>query len=1177
MQRNLYSFSQTLLIMKFTGIFLLMAAMSMAAIGYTQQVSLRMQKAPLAEVLKAIKKQTGYEILYSNRMLEKVPPISVQFTHVPLEIALEACFAGSPLSYRIVEKTIIVKQKPIGRMVDPVDNAPLPPLKIRVIDSLGNPLAGASITLKEKKGIGSTTNANGEFTLDVTEGDVIEVSYIGYEPQIIRMTETLLRQQTMIVPMKMGVNDMDNLGVVVNTGYQSLPKERATGSFGRISGEEIQKKATPNVIDRIEGMVSGVLVNISQTDAGLLNSSSRTNFTVRGRNTINANQSPLVVVDGFPTELDLRFINSADIENITILKDAAAASIWGVRAANGVIVIETKKGAKNKGWKVDYSTSLSTTAKPRLDYQPMLSAPEQIDFEQELIDKNVLYNPFTQVNPPPTTLAADIIFRAQQGLITQEQKEAQLNELRTRDYKEQYERYLLQQPFNQIHSISLSGGERNSKTYLSASYTGERPNAVADLARRVTFDASHTVSFLKKVTFFSKFNVAMVKENRNGYGIGPLMPGINTYMPYDQLVDENGNRIQRSRSYYSTKEAELVSKGYLPWGFNYLNEMENRDNTNRDNTYRMNFGLNYKILEGLSASVQYMLEKRFLKTRNYANSNTHYARNLINNATSIGANGALVYGYPKGGVLVESQTDLNHYNIRGQLNFNRNFHQVNQIDALAGGEIREELTTSFGNIRYGYNDRDLTSEPVAYGTQYRAAVTNSLIRLNDPSFNTYIQNRYISYYANASYTYKSKYTVSGSARIDDSNLFGADEKYRATPLWSVGGVWKLHRESWFGATWVNLLNPRVTYGINGNVDKTTSPFLIATIGGNDFLLGQTYANISNPSNPLLRWEKTATFNVGVDFSLFNNRLDGSLDWYMKKNTDLLGPAVLNPTLGFTQATINTADLKGRGVDLTLNGRIIDTRRVGWDSRLTFSYNTNEVVKTDLQQTAVNYYLTQTNPIIGESLDRLYSYRWSGLDKNGQPLVYDETGKPVPVTTRVSNKDALVYSGRTVPSFFGGWTNTFRYSNLELSVLLTYKMGYVYRKPSGGNYYSYTTQKRLHKDVANRWQRAGDEAFTNIPGVPVQSQINSPQRYLLSDLLVRRGDHVRLREVILTYTFPAAVFGKIFIKGLQLGLQARNLGILTYEGEKMDPDFIPSEGQLNLPPSASVIGSVRVNF
>ncbi|MBO9632915.1 MAG: SusC/RagA family TonB-linked outer membrane protein [Chitinophagaceae bacterium] len=1180
--------------MKLTMILLTAAFLTVSAKGVSQKINYKAENAPLEKLLEIVKKQTGYIFLYDESLMKQTKPVSVTANNMPLDQFLKAMFAHQGIEFTFFNKSILLTAEPASVPVPVISPLFLFPVTGVVADCNGAALSGATILVKGSNR-SAVTDGSGRFVINVNVNDVLRISFVGYEAKeckIVSATTALVQSfqqggrkgdvketnisnglQLCLAPSAEAMQEVS----VVSTGYQILPKERSTGAFGQLSGAEVRKKATPNIVDRIEGTISGVLVNITQTDAGLINSNSRSSIRVRGRNTINANQNPLVVVDGFPTELDLRFINPDDIENITVLKDAAAASIWGARSANGVIVIETRKGSYNKGWNINYSSTLNWTGKPRLDYQPILNAAEEIDLEEEMISKNVLADPFAQTNPPTATLASDILFRFKHGMITAEEKEAALNALRGRDFRDQYKKYLLQQPFNQVHSISLSGGERFSKTYLSASYTNEKPNAVGDKAQRITVDATHTLNFLKNFTFSSNFNVAMVKETRNGFGITALAPGPNTFMPYDQILDDKGNRVPQYRNYYRTRIDDLVAKGYLPWTFNYLDELENRDITNRDNTYRLNFGLDYKVIKGLTVGVKYMLEKDYVKTRNYSNPNTYNARNRINSATSINSSGALVYGIPKGGILEETASEVNHYNLRGLINYSRDFGADHHIDAVAGAEMREYLITTSGNTRYGYNDRDLTSVPVAYGTRYTAAVTNSQVLLSDPSFNTEDKDRYLSYYSNIAYTFRNRYTITGSARMDDSNLFGADSKYRATPLWSIGGAWKINRETWFHQSWIDLLNLRMTYGVNGNVDKTTSPFLIATITANDFNLGQSYANISNPSNPYLRWEKTTTLNMGLDFAALNNRISGSIDYYHKKNTDLLGPAAVNPTLGFTRVTVNTADLKGKGFELTLNGKIIDRKDFGWESRITFAWNTNEVVKTDLQLNTSSYYLSQTNPIVGDPLDRLYSYRWVSLDAKGQPQVLDENGKPIDVTKSITSKDALVYSGRTVPPYFGGWNNTFTWKGFELSALFTYKLGHIYRYPSGGNYSSYITQKRMNKDVASRWRKPGDEAFTNVPGLPSLNQASNYSWYEQSDLLIRKADHLRLRELMLMYNLPQKMLGRTFMKGVQLSLQGRNLWIWTAGNDGIDPDFIPYETQYNLPPAASLIGAIRINF
>ncbi|WP_126244969.1 SusC/RagA family TonB-linked outer membrane protein [Chitinophaga rhizosphaerae] len=1036
----------------------------------------------------------------------------------------------------------------------------------------GAPVVGATISVPGTT-LGAVTDDDGQFRLRLPMPVAkLHVSCLGYLPQDVLPG---YRDRIAIV-LQSNVKMLEQ--VEVSTGYQTLPKDRQTGAFGQLTAKDLQQKPVPNIIDRLEGMVSGVLVDVRNTDAMLSASgSSRIGMSIRGRNTIsNPSTSPLVVIDGFSTELDLRAINPDDIERITFLKDAAAASIWGVRAANGVVVIETRKGSYHKAPIVNLSTVLSVAGRPRLSYRPILNSTEYLDFEQEMIDKKQLTDPLSQRNPFMISEGMEIMFQQLRGKITPAEKEAALAQLRARDYSDQYQKYFLQNPANQQYNLSVSGGENAIRYFLSSSYAKELPIAKGNSADRWTVNLQTTAKFLKRFTLTAGLNAASVKQENNGYGLSPLTPGSGTVLPYARFVDANGQPVRESRAFYYSKLDELESKGYLPWRFSYLDEMANMDNVTRDHTYRFNGALDIDLIKGLKATIMGMQEKGFVKTRNYYNEASYTVRNTINNATSIQAGtGKLVYGIPKGAILNQQDNELSHYNLRGQLTLNRTFGTRHRVDAVAGSEIRQYLMTTFSDRKYGFNDQDLTFQAVNYDLEYFTAVYSNRTKVAVPSTLTYDRNRYLSYYGNASYTYVGKYTLSGSARLDDSNLFGASRKYRSTPLWSAGMAWRVSEEAWMKNNWLDKLQLRATYGLNGNVDRSTSPYLIANVL-RDNINDLSYATIRNPENPYLRWEKTATLNIGTDFAMWDGKFGGSVDVYFKKNTDLLGPATLNPTLGFGTATINTAAMKGRGVDVTLFGTLIAQRNWGWNTMLTFAWNKNEVTSADRQLDNVSYYLSG-QAIRGKPMNYLYSYRFGGLDNEGQPLIYDDKHALVNTTVTVTNPAALAYSGVTVPPYFGGWTNTFHWKGLELSSLITYKLGHVFRRTSAGNYSNYISQKILHADVSERWKKPGDEQFTDVPGIPVFNGRNNPARYLSSDKLIESGSHARLREVTLSYNVPVPAYVKNVLRTLQVSVQGRNLALWTKNKQGIDPDFIPSDNATVLPPAKSFIFSLRAGF
>lgn len=1173
---------KTLLIMKLMVLMTFIGTVTASAAGYSQ-ITLKVQNAPLEKVFSAIREQTGYTFLFRYQTLASSHNVTLNLFNVSLEKALNACLKNQSLAYRIIDSAVVIQAKEEYTALEQAAATPPADVKGIVINEKKEPVAGALVRLTPQ-GITTTTGEDGSFTLKrVKPGTyTLNISFVGYKA--ISKSITIEENQSPelgVITLQTAVAALEGVTVAYSTGYYQIPKDRVTGSFAIVSEKDIKNKITGNVIDRLEGIVSGLRVNINQTDATL--TSNRTSFAIRSQNTIRSNTQPLIVVDDFPTDFDLSYINPDDIEQITVLKDAAAASIWGARAANGVIVIQTKKGKMNNQWLVNLSADVTVTGRPRLDYLPLMNSAQYIDFEKEMVSKNLVTDPTNAAATTgslPLTSAMDILFKQKNGTLTADQANAQLDKLSQVDFKDQYQQYLLQKPVLQQYAISVGGGNANSSTYLSGSFARELPNAKGNSTDRVTLKMAETVKFMRRFTFSGDMQMSSFTSANNGLGLSPLTPGVFTFLPYDRIVDDNGNSINYSRSYYSGILDRLEKQGYLPWRYNYIDELNNADNTAKNDMYRINVSLKADIIKGLSAKVLGAWERQFNYTRNYYNTNTYFARNRINTYTSINSSNVLSYGIPVGGILTENQVNGQNYSVRGQLDYNTKIAQKHEITALAGIEMRETYNRGFANTRYGYSDRDLTSLPVAYGTRVPVAITGILTSLNDPSSDSWNKNRYISYFSNLAYTYNGKYSLSASARLDDANLFGASSKYRSAPLWSTGAAWTISKESWMRVNWINNLKLRATYGINGNVDFNTSPFLIATIG--TFLspdLTQPFATISNPANPFLRWEKTKVFNIATDFDVLNGRIDGSVDFYFKRSYDLLGPASLNPTVGFASAVVNTADMKGRGVDITLTGKIIDARNWGWTSTLNYSYNTTSVTKTDLQQETATYYLGTgaASPIKGKPVDRLYSYRYAGLDNTGQPLVLDEKGAKTAVNKTVTGKDALAYSGRTTPPHFGGWENAFHYKNIMLSALITYQVGYVFRRPSLGDYLSYITQKNINKDGAMRWRKTGDELTTNVPGIPGTGVASNGARYTNSDYLIENADFARLREVVLGYDLPLGKTLKNVFKSIHINLQGRNLALWTKNKQGIDPQFIPDPSAVILPPSRSFALGIKAQF
>jgi hypothetical protein len=581
-----------------------------------------------------------------------------------------------------------------------------------------------------------------------------------------------------------------------------------------------------------------------------------------------------------------------------------------------------------------------------------------------------------------------------------------------------------------------------------------------------------------------------------------------------------------------------------------------------------------------------MLEKATDGNRNYNNPQSYAARDMVNSYTVVTTHENAV---PPGGMLTRNDARQQNYTLRGLIRFDPNLHGRQQLNIVLGSEFRETLSSGYTTRAYGYDDRLLTAGVVNYNLVYKTTSGNQKV----PAVQNFLnqRDRYTSAFANFTYTLYEKYSLSGSIRKDDSNLFGASKEYRAVPLWSVGGMWRLNDESFMQLKKVSHLNLRVTYGFNGNVNKTTSPFLVTQASGspNPFS-NEPFASVYNPANPLLRWEKVATFNVGLDAALFDGRLTANLDMYRKNSTDLLGNVEINPTYGFNSLLTNKLEMTNHGIDLELGGSIIATKQFTWKATANFSYNSSKVTKAYFQQNTVTYYTSPGNPITGKSLNSIYTYRFAGLNDQGTAMVYNGKNEKVANDdyTRFDEKDlqGVAWQGVRVAPYFGGVTQSFRYKRLELYTLFTYKFGHKFILPTIDNYDNVPYKRNAHKDIAKRWEKPGDELHTHTPAADPLHR--SFYRYVNSDLFVQDAGYVRWRELTVAYQLPDQWFRGRFSKGVNVSVSGRNLALWTKNKEGIDPDYVLggalqggnsldySPG-LVLPPARSLVISVKADF
>jgi len=1169
---------QIKLLMKLTAIFLTMAFLNVSAEGSSQTVTFSGRNVPLKKVFTAIERQTGFVVFYNYDHLEQANPVTISEKDLPLVSFLQKLFRDQPLDFVIKNKTIVITHKsPAPGLPGPQDNdaGQSQPVTGTVTDSSGVPLAGATITLKRTKTF-VTANQDGQFTVQANMGDVLVVSFVGFQSREIRIGSAALGR----ILLKRYVSSLSGVEVrSYNTGYQQIPKERATGAFAIVDNELINRSVSINVLDRLENVTSGVAFNKNIIVNRAYQQINQATIAIRGRSTINSNPNSLVILDNFPYDGDLSTINPNDVESITVLKDAAASSIWGAFSGNGVIVITTKKGKYNQPLKVSVNGNFTIAAKPDLHYQPWMSSADYIEIEQFLYGKGFYNstlsgNAYSQVSPVVQLLADQTA-----GTVTADQVTAQLNTYRNQDVRDDVGKYFFRKEDRQQYSVNLSGGDSHDKYYFSGGYDYDLPNLTYNNYKRVTVKGGNVFSLWKQkieITTDVQFNQSTTTLNNTGsYG---------TSLPYMKLADANGNALAVPYTYRQTYTDTAGQGKLLDWTYRPLDELRNASNVTLLTDYHINLGLKYRIIKGLEASFLYQYSKGNSDDEVYNSLATWYTRNMINSFSQINwTTGAITRPIPLGGILDKTQNNYESNNVRGLLTYANTFDGGHALTVLAGAEVRKNDAFTSSYRLYGYDPSTTTSFNMDYVdlfTQYTASYSQQI-----PSniYNLGTVNNYISYFANAGYTYNERYTITGSARRDESNLFGVNTNQKGVPLWSAGAAWNISHENFYHVDWLPNLKFRLTDGYQGNVNPGVAALTTATYGGANNVYGAQQASISNLPNPTLRWEKVNQVNMAIDFASIHNTISGSIDYYIKKGTDLIAPSPLDPTTGATSFTGNTGDMKAHGLDVTIN-TINLKGRLKWYTTFLFNYALDEVTVYKANKGSIGIY-TGTgflNPNVGHPLYSLYSFKWAGLDSVGNPraILDGKTSEDYANIYNSTNFDNLKYDGPINPPIFGSIRNTFTWKQLSFSFLLSYKFGFYFRRPSISYSTLYSTAGGYGgtADYERRWQKPGDELRTIVPSMVYPLDPYRDGFYLNSTALVEKGDYIRLQDLQFSYDLTKKQVTGLPFETVRFYVYANNIGLLWKANHSgIDPDFVPQNAGLTYPNPRSISTGIKLDF
>lgn len=1114
-------------------------------------VTLDMTQVTVKQFFAEVKKQTGLNFIYSADLAKTFPKVSVKAQNRPVRQVLNEVMNRINCTYDIEGNIVTVTRKLSGARTRTVTGT--------VKDDAGDPLPGVSICIDDSK-VCTITDVNGFYTLKVPANACdLKYSFVGMDDAIVH-----LKAGNNHVTQDVMMRNNAILEEVVVTGYQDISKPKMTGAVTTISADALTERYTGDLASNLEGRVAGL-----STYGGELK--------VRGTSSLFAETSPLLVVDGLPMEGRIEDLNQYDIQSINVLKDAAATAIYGARATNGVIVITTKNAKKAGKIDIDFTANLSMYEKKNVDYNDnfLMNAEQQVAKESEFLDYYFKNNPMASMYSMmygmygiyPTSELETGYYNYYTGAITESELDALKAKLSKNNFAKEYADAIYRRQVVQEYNLALRGSSDKTANNLTLNYQTNNMGVINTMNNRFSANYKGMFKLANWLTFNANINAVYNRSRNMGTDYSAMISNPFFYSAYESMYDENGNRRKLYGWYDGTNSPfyqwadGLVDLATDPVDEHY-NNVENVKRTHM----RYHGELLFNIFKGLTLSTQYVYETDHVTDQTYANPESHPVRVLKNAyATLNRATGEISYPVcGTGGFLRTTNTDGQYWTGRAQLNYANTFGK-HAINALAGAEFRETKTTGSNALLLGYDDQLQSANTVTLnlGDMYNMRSSSYFMSAIGGfpalqfAFQPYIANamdpvvevrhRYASGYANATYTYNERYNVFASFRKDYADVYGLNAKYRGKPLWSVGGAWNIEQEDFMkDVKWVNFLKLRFSYGATGNIYQGATSYMTAYTGSLNSYTKVPYARISTPANPNLRWEKTYTTNIGIDFSLWNNRVRGNLDYYYKDSKDVFARRSIDPTVGFSYLISNSACMQNKGIELQLTAdwiRAASRNDLGWSTSFTLAHNSNNVTDVQAPGTHAYDYTGGGAYVEGYPASAVWSYRFAGIDDgsvSGNPGVTTWYGNDDVVSHSVAghSPDILEYSGQRDPKIIMGLDNRLEWKGFYFSMMMAYYGGHVMRAlPESevfGGIYSY--QSTLSSYFINSWT---PENPTEHPGFGQygSNSLGSEPNY--GNNSIHKADFLKIRNIVFGYTFPREWLSGLGISRLALQFQVTN--------------------------------------
>ena len=1049
----------------------------------------------------------------------------------------------------------------------------------------GEPLIGATVSIGDGKvGQGTITDYNGHFSLKVPAGTKkLTVSYVGYESKVITLTAST-NDYSIQLPA-----DSKSLNEVVVTGYQKIDRRKLTASVSQLNISDEAVGAVKNIDQALAGQIAG-LSSVSASGAP----GAPVKIRIRGTASINGVQEPLWVLDGIPMEgnevpavdnlndiddiyqTSIAGLNPSDIDNITVLKDAAATAIYGARAANGVIVITTKKGKEGRPV-INFSTKLTYSPKISIDRLNLLNADEKVGLELDLLNSNYTYREHKGgVANILDELGEFNAYKTGGWDALSATAQARINQLRT--INTDWNDILFRSVLNQEYNASISGGSDRSHYYASTGYYKE-------------------LGVVKGVEN-NRYNVTLKSDFRINKILKLGLSVFANQRKQDSYMTDTGGFT--NPVYYSRRANPYFQPYNADGGYNYDHNVQGRENEAPDfNIFEENtntskeridrsvmaiFDAEFQFNKYLKLTTQFGYQYDNYTIDRYAGQES-YAMRKAKEYASYTIDGVYKTILPDGGMTRKTQSNANQWTWKAMLEWNRRLADIHDVELMAGTEVRHTETETLTSTAYGYDARTLTTQPVLFPTE-------NIARQYPLHEETHLENAYVSWFATGSYTLLYRYTLGASVRFDGSDVFGVAKKYRYLPLYSVSGLWRAKEEKFLrNVKWLSELSLRASYGIQGNIDKNTSPYLIGTFQKTTILPGsvETVISAETAPNPDLKWEKTSNINLGLDLALLKNRIHLSVDYYYRKSTDLISSRKLPLETGFAYTSVNWASMKNSGWEIGLNTRNISTKNFSWTTSLNLGFNTNEVLNETVAENST-YPGREGYPV-----GALFAYKTAGLDSDGYPLFVAKDGSIQTATeffqlnrfgastlTAEEQRNLYTYMGSEDPKCSGGLINNFEYKNWQLGINFMFNIGMKVRvQPSYSPTY-FDRGLNTNHDILNRWTSTNTN--TDMPALMVNTTERAAEythyseysTYSMLDTWVKNCTYWRLQSLRLGYKLPKEWLQKVGINSASVSLEGRNLLVFASNYDNyLDPETMGNP--YAQPIARSIIFGLNVNF